>query len=163
MAVFQISPSWHNSYTGRLAKTEVPSPFQDPSRPALYSHTVIFPFTSLLKCWMLAHLQRTSLRNHCGLSSPRALSDESSSTFSLSIHQLVSTCFAASSATSGRPQCALMLLMCAPCFRDCPGHLNLFQVSFLNFPFKHSCSHSDVFCATLSRFLGSLSPILGHS
>ena len=30
-AVFKISPGWRDTYTDRLAKTEVPSPFQGPS------------------------------------------------------------------------------------------------------------------------------------
>lgn len=40
-AVFQISPGWRDTYTGRLARTEVPNPFQGPSGPAPHGHLAV--------------------------------------------------------------------------------------------------------------------------
>ena len=39
--VFKISPGWRDTYTDRLAKTEVPSPFQGPSGPVSYGQLAI--------------------------------------------------------------------------------------------------------------------------
>ena len=40
-AVFKISPGWRDTYTDRLAKTEVPSPFQGPSGPVPHGQLAI--------------------------------------------------------------------------------------------------------------------------
>ena len=39
--VFKISPGWRDTYTGRLAKTEVPSPFQGPSGPVPHGQLAV--------------------------------------------------------------------------------------------------------------------------
>ena len=62
-AVFQISPGWRDSYTGWLAKTEVPSSFQGPSGPALHSHLAVRITARMLGARPLAeNIPETSLQ-----------------------------------------------------------------------------------------------------
>ena len=62
-AVFQISPGWRDTYTGRLAKMEVPSPFQGPSGPAPHGHLAVrFTARTLGTRLLVENIPEKSLR-----------------------------------------------------------------------------------------------------